>query len=64
MLISLVVLELFPGQDFLKGVIIRKLGKTELCFFCTALFLNDLPTKFDVDISYNFRVISQIKFKK
>jgi hypothetical protein len=33
MLLSLVLLELFPRPDFLKGVIIKKFGKTELCFF-------------------------------
>jgi hypothetical protein len=32
MLIFLVVLELFPGQDFFKGELIQKLGKTELWF--------------------------------
>jgi hypothetical protein len=42
-----------------------KLGKTELWFFNNALLLNEiyLPTKFHVDISHTFRVMSRTKFK-
>jgi hypothetical protein len=43
------------------------LDKTELRFLCTAHLLNVyniyLPTKFQVDISYSFRVMSRTKFK-
>jgi hypothetical protein len=51
MLISSIILELCPGQDFSK-----RGDNSELWFFCTALSPNEiyLPTKFRVDISYNY----------
>jgi hypothetical protein len=42
MLISLIVLEFCPGQDFSIRGIIKKPGKIELWFFDTALPLNAL----------------------
>jgi hypothetical protein len=60
LLISLVVLELFPGQDFLKAETIQILGKTtELWFFDTALPLNALYhcMKFKQIISKGFQVM-------
>jgi hypothetical protein len=40
---SLIVLELCPGQDFsIRGDIVQKPGKKELWFFDTALPLNAL----------------------
>ena len=40
-----------------------KLGKAELWFFYTSLLLNEIypPTKFEVDISSSFRVMSQTR---
>jgi hypothetical protein len=64
MLICLIVLELCPGQSSKcknkQKAIILKLGKVELLFFCTAHLLNEiyLPTKFYVDISCCFKVMS------
>jgi hypothetical protein len=69
MLISLKVLELCPGQmsksKYKQRAITSKQGKAELWFFRIALLPNEtyLPTKFHVDISYNFRVMSRTKFK-
>jgi hypothetical protein len=57
MLIYLIVLELCPGQSSKckneKRAITLTISKTELLFFSTALFNNDiyLPTKLYVDIS-------------
>jgi hypothetical protein len=68
MLISL-NLKLCPGQSsnckIEQKAITPKLGQTELRFFSTALLFNELypSTKFHVDISYSFRVISRTKFK-
>jgi hypothetical protein len=55
----------FPDKIFLKREINKNLGETEW-LFGTALLFHEifLPTKFHVDISYNFRVMSQTKFKK
>jgi hypothetical protein len=68
-LIALSVLELCPGQSSKctnkHRAIIQKLGKAELRFLCTTHLLNEiyLPTKFHVDTSYSFRVMSWSKFK-
>jgi hypothetical protein len=61
MLIYLIVLKLCPEQYFLKGEIIQKWCKTEICFFRTALLLSEiyLPTKYHVDIFYYLEVMSQ-----
>jgi hypothetical protein len=66
MLISPIVVELCPGQDFLKGEIIKKWGLSELGFFCTALIPNEifLPTKFHVDISDSFSYFPGQNFSK
>jgi hypothetical protein len=69
MLISLIVLELCPGQSSKckneQRAITPKLDKTELWFFCTALPVNEiyLPTKIHVNISYSLKLMSQTKFK-
>jgi hypothetical protein len=69
MLISLIILELCPGQSSKfqneQRKITPKLGKTELWFFNNALLRNEisLPTKFHVDISYTFKIMSRTKFK-
>jgi hypothetical protein len=63
MLISVIVLELYPGQSSKykneQRAITPKLGKTELWFLCTVHLLNEmyLPTKLHVGISYSFRVV-------
>jgi hypothetical protein len=68
-LIPLIVLELCPAQSSKstnkQRAIIQNLGKEELRFLCTAILLNEiyLPTKFHVDTSYSFRVMSRTKFK-
>jgi hypothetical protein len=68
MLISLILLELCPGQSSKcknkQRVIIQKIGMAELRFLCTAHLLNEiyLPTKFHVDNYYSFRVMSRTKF--
>jgi hypothetical protein len=51
-------------QHKVQSAILQNLGKEELHFFCTALQMNKiyLPTKFHVDISYSFRVMSRTKF--
>jgi hypothetical protein len=66
MLISLIVLQLCPGQDFSKRGDNSKMRLTELWFFCIVLLLNEiyLSTMFHVDISYGFRVMFQPKFKE
>jgi hypothetical protein len=65
MLITLIVLELCPGQSSKcknkQRAIIHKLGKTELWFLSTAHLLNEiyLPTRFHVDTSCCFKVMSR-----
>jgi hypothetical protein len=64
--ISLILLELCLDKCFLKGEIIQQWDGTELWFFFTfALLPNEiyLPTRFHVDISYNFRIMFRTKFK-
>jgi hypothetical protein len=69
MLISLIVLELCPGQSPKckneQRAIIQKLDKAELRLLCTAHQLNEiyLPIKFHIDTSYSFRVMSRKMFK-
>jgi hypothetical protein len=67
MMISLIVLESCPGQSSKcknkQRAIIKKIGKAELRFVCTAQLFNEiyLPTQFNDDISYSFRVSSKCK---
>jgi hypothetical protein len=48
-----------------QRAITPKVGKAKLRFFYTALLFNEinLPTKFHVDISNGFRLMSRTKFK-
>jgi len=48
-----------------QRAITPKLGKAELWLLSNALLLNEiyLPTKFEVDISCSFRLMSRTKFK-
>jgi hypothetical protein len=68
MLISLIVLELCSRQRSKckneHRAITTKFGKAEFKFSCTANLPIEiyLPTKFHVDISCSFRVISQTRF--
>jgi hypothetical protein len=61
--------ELNPGQiskcKYEQRAITPKLGKAEIPLLGTAQLPNEiyLPTKFHVDISYSFRVMSYTKFK-
>jgi hypothetical protein len=69
MLITLIFLELCPGQSSKytnkQRAIIQTLGNAELRFLCSANLLNKiyLPTRFYVDISYSLSVMSRTKFK-
>jgi hypothetical protein len=69
-LISLIILELCPGQ-FSKfkneqKAITPTLCKAELRFVCTTHLHIEiyLPTKFHVDISYSFTVMCRTRFSK
>jgi hypothetical protein len=68
MLISLIVIELCPGQSSkcsnAQRAITPKLGIIVMVF-CIAFLPNELclPTKFHVDISYSSREMSLTKFK-
>jgi hypothetical protein len=68
MLIALMVSELCPGQSSKckneQRTITTKFGMAEFKFLCTAHLPIEvsLPTKFDVDISCSFRVISRTIF--
>jgi hypothetical protein len=67
MLITLIVLEICPGQSSKcknkQRAIIQKLGKTELRFLYTAHLLNEiyLPTKFYVETFCCFKVMSRTR---
>jgi hypothetical protein len=65
MLISLIVLELCPRQNFsIRGENL-KMRLNRVMVLSTALLLTEiyLPTMFHLDISYSFRVMFRIKFK-